>query len=497
MAARKLLLVLLIIVFSIPVYAEDISATGYASTASEAQDRAKEKLMELVFGTSVSTITSIGLYEDNAGYSESSFYNSVSTFSYGDLLGIRYTQAKKSLDNKIEVTAFIEESSSALYEMEMKSLSKEIRNEYEKYKHASVSIEDKKDCLINLLNMFSKFTNYRQVLIMLGKTETIPEIPVDETYKSLSDQLYSIYTELMNLEEEKKNNSSYSDIVEINAKIEKLKAEQDAAKAASDHSLVEQRLIYEQGIRESISKVIESSVLGATSITKGYSIAEDLKTVEECISLYNDITEQYEARLSEVRSRNANELEKGVASIKSREYELAELSNGLPTELALAMRNYEVKEFTNLKHAELEEQENLITSLFRDEIQRLYDSMAQNCLTVESREYKVSTADSDTSWARKAWDGEKNCWIIVFDNPYLSSFSCNLGYSTLTGKEPPSIPKTGEFSEEVMKQYDSFKIAVNEYDSELGKGRMLDFEFSLSITIDVHSGKALFETHSP
>ena len=360
MAARKLLLVLLIIVFSIPVYAEDISATGYASTASEAQDRAKEKLMELVFGTSVSTITSIGLYEDNAGYSESSFYNSVSTFSYGDLLGIRYTQAKKSLDNKIEVTAFIEESSSALYEMEMKSLSKEIRNEYEKYKHASVSIEDKKDCLINLLNMFSKFTNYRQVLIMLGKTETIPEIPVDETYKSLSDQLYSIYTELMNLEEEKKNNSSYSDIVEINAKIEKLKAEQDAAKAASDHSLVEQRLIYEQGIRESISKVIESSVLGATSITKGYSIAEDLKTVEECISLYNDITEQYEARLSEVRSRNANELEKGVASIKSREYELAELSNGLPTELALAMRNYEVKEFTNLKHAELEEQENLI-----------------------------------------------------------------------------------------------------------------------------------------
>jgi len=456
--------------------AKTLSATGYASTVAEAQDKALEKLLELIFGTSVSSVTKTNVREDSQGNSESSFSNSFNSITSGSLIGIHYTTAKKSIDGKsYEITAYIEGSSLALYTKELTSLSDEIYKEYNK---KIVDLEEKKNQLITLLSLVAKFTNYRQVIISLSETTNVSDLPIGETYRSLSEQLESVYIQLMNTEEQKKQSASSSaDISVIEAQISQLKAEQSALIAASTQLQIEQQRMYEQSLRESIAKMIENSVKEMSSMATGYSLEDDIDAAIQAIDKYNAMTSNLETMLQSVQARNAKELEIGVEAINSKEFRLAELSNGNPTDLAVEMRKKEVLEFSNQKKKELSEQENLIIEEYKGEIQRLYDSMVENCLTIEKRTYTLASANGDFVWFSEGYDGDTKSWNIVLGK-YTGYTVYGLSYKTLTGEDPSNGQSNLE--------YQNYLNSVDEYDKNLSS--IVSFKIELSVVFDAKNG---------
>lgn len=432
--------------------------------------------MELVFGTSASTVTKTKVKEDSKGNAEASFSNSFNSITSGSLIGVHYTTAQKSIDGKsYEITAYIDGSSLSLYEKELSSLSDEIYKEYNK---KTSDLEEKKNQLISLLSLVSKFTSYRQVVIYLGETTNVPELPISETYRSLSEQLESVYTQMMNSEEQKKQNvSSYADLSVIETQINQLRAEQQALMSASTQLQVEQQRMYEQSLRDSIKQMIENSVKETSSMATGYSLEDDIEAAVQAIEKYNAMTSNLEAMLQSVRSKNSKELEIGIKSINSKEYRLAELSNGEPTAFALDMRNKEVLEFTNQKKTELTEQENLIIDGYKEEIQRLYDAMVENCLTIEERTYTLSSSNGDFTWYSKGFDGATSSWNLILGK-YTDYAAYSLSYKVLTGNNPENGQSRLE--------YQNYLNSVDEYDNNLSN--LVSFIIELSVIFDAKNG---------
>ena len=477
---KRFLLIVLLTFACLSVYSIDvntpkersISADGYGSTASEAQKNAEQKLRERIFGTYVVTVTSTKASEGTYGSSLNSFSSSSNSISYGKLLAVNYSPATL-VGNEYKITASIEYSATNVYRNELRRLSGEIRQEYQK---SFSSLDDRKNQLLKLIELTQQFEDYKQVLIVIGD-DGIPDLPIPESIKSLTDQLESVYTELLNIAED---NSRWYDDANVRAQLELLRKEQEDLIKLSNQSQIEQRLMYEQNLKESIGRIIESYVVDSSSVVSGFSIEEDLKAVKESIENYNNIVDKYNQLVWNSQAKNSNELKLGISSIESKEYRTAEKGkDGKPTDFAVKRRAEEIEAFKKQKNSELSDQLKLIEDMLKNDIQSAYDSMVDNCTRMEDRVYTINSAVA--KWS-SLYDGEKYEWIISVKENYCD-FDFSIAYKDVEGSAPPTL--TSEKAE-----YDAYKDKVDAYTDNLRS--LAPFTIEISVAIDANRATVLY-----
>ena len=303
---RLFICALCLIGLSMPTFSKTIEAYGYASTPQEAQEAAQKKLTEQVFGTIVQNVTTVSV-KDTGTKSSETYSTSYNASSFGMLYGVEYSSLKKIDKSTYEVRAYIDDSNAILYVDGLNKVCEKISNVY--YNNES-SIADKKDKLIELLSLITQYENLKQVLIAMNHLDEIPAMPIEENYQSISTQLDSVYTELMN-EQEKKRETTI-DASAIDSIIEGLRIEQEAFTSSSEKALLEQRAMYEASIKESIQSVIASNQTVETKAVEGFSLQKDIEALNSVIAAYNRACYLMDRQIKSITEKNNNEISIGV-----------------------------------------------------------------------------------------------------------------------------------------------------------------------------------------
>ncbi len=479
-------LLVLVLFVSSGALASSISAIGYAQDPMSAQERALEKLSERIFGSYVSTVTSVNTADGTNGSYSSNYSNTYSNITRGRLIGVQYSNANRLSDGSYEVMARIEDSESLRYSSAIKRLSDSISNDYKWID--SGNLEQRKSRLVSLIENVQLFHDYSQVLFLLKGSEDIPQLPIEETEKSLRDRLESLLIEEMNGLSAAKLNSNEENRRRIEAQLDRLKSEQEELIETAKNAEMEERRKYEQSIRDRIERLVSKSLGYTVSSVGGYSIADDVAVAGKSVGQYNSIIDQYEAQLTELREKNAREVEIGTASIMDKKYSLAWLDkNGKPTPLAMSLREKQVSEFQKQKSDELSAQISLADSLFRPEIQRIYDNMVATCLNLEDRSYGISTAGHGLSFDNIVYDSSASNFIVQVKSPYIGKFSFSLPYSLVTGKAP--VTSISASSYEIEEFETNVSTYIEKFDS------IFSLSTSITVTLDAVNGYIRSDCH--
>ena len=190
---KKILILLLLGLFSVCLFARDIVVEGYGDTAEQAKNNASVNLSKYVYGEYVTSLTSAAINDLGNGLEKSSYSDSVSIANEGEMMGVVYSDAVSVGNGKYKVTATISDTLSNIYIDRIWNAAKSIDAIYAL---SPSTLDSVKARLLNLLAEIKKYDSYKQVALLLGVDfSSIRDYSSPITYQSVYVELQSLLIE--------------------------------------------------------------------------------------------------------------------------------------------------------------------------------------------------------------------------------------------------------------------------------------------------------------
>ena len=172
MKRLSILFILVALVCSFLSAQVTIEAEGSGKTVAEAKENARMNLAEKVFPGIVQSQTTVRVSDDTESYSSS--YSSKSSYTIvGEFPGFDYSIVSSKKNNCVVKTQITGDATTLnFYSGKMDEEGESAESLYERYLEmdSSVSVTKRKEALQAVLNCYSLYDMYRNIIIKLGGT---------------------------------------------------------------------------------------------------------------------------------------------------------------------------------------------------------------------------------------------------------------------------------------------------------------------------------------
>lgn len=467
-------------------FASDVSAIGYGDSIADAQANALHNLTSTIFGTNVFSGTLVTLDSQGDG---SSFSQSVSTLSYGNLVSVQYSNAEKTSggDKKLgtyKVCATIPDSAHDVYLIRLRDSMTSVRSIYAQN---ADGIDQRKAKLSNLLNALSEYNNSRQVLISMGYAASVPELGIPITFQSVYSEYESLLIEEENsLLKSSSSASTYAAQMELRFLLQQNEAEQKSLALQKENALAQANAMNLASINEQIQQAIEK-VVQTTSKVSDNDFASSASAILQAIADYDAMCALYDGLLADEFERIDLEYEVNRTALENKAFKTAELKmDGTPTDSALAVRADEMQELVQQRDLQKTRVENLVSDSLRKGIQDRYDNCVKLLDDVQSKSFILDSRDDRTALVIGSYDGEDFYWNVSLQSEDFSIHDIHVGYELLTGQEPV-IYSAGKKNRD---EYYKYVNAQASYDAALKDGaRLFDLIAQYHLVLDAKNDR--------
>ena len=446
MKRLSILFILVALVCSFLSAQVTIEAEGSGKTVEEAKENARMNLAEKVFPGIVQSQTTVSVSDDTESYSSS--YSSKSSYTIvGEFPGFDYSIVSSKKNNCVVKTQITGDATTLnFYSGKMDEEGESAESLYERYLEmdSSVSVTKRKEALQAVLNCYSLYGMYRNIIIKLGGTVSDEDI-LPKTYTVLSYELESLINEEEN--ELLRKSSSESINLEVTQRLAELqKAREENKKAieeASAQAKEQRTLKLQQKITEyTLSSVAENaSLLDTADSLEIDSYKEYLEAVETAQKDLAEISQMYTKLIAEQTAQIEASYNEESEAITTRAYPSAHLDlNGKPTADAKKLRENELNELRKEKDEEKTQIIETINSSMQREIRKRYQYYRTVIEALEEKTFNIQSSSNDISVSAK-YDGSSYRWILSFKVNKPMSVQIDgirLSYEKMTGFVIPS-----------------------------------------------------------
>ena len=466
--------------------ADSITATGFGDTPDEAKTEALRNLSESVFGTSV--ISGVVLQNSEIdGETRASYSQSVTAVSFGNLVDVKYSSYEKTTGSeekklgKYKINAYIDDSAKTIYESKINDSVKSI---HQIFRQPATSIEQKKAKLTNLLIAFSDYNTCKQVLIALGRADTVPHLDIEITYMSVFSEYESLLIEEENELLGMRNGtiSTVSTQAEIKELLQKNSEEQRRIaadkKSASEFAMAMNLAKINEQIRSTIDKLHSVSF----SSGEGDDFTVLLESLRKSVSAYNDVCNSFLSLKREEFARIEAEYSANRKALEEMAYKSAELKadGKTPTDAAAAFRQDQLKDLYDQSELEKKTVENVIIEKLGTEIQKKYDECIKAVKNLNKGHYTIYSNSDGFRLVVGQYDGEKYYWNCSIISSDIEITEICVDYELLTGENPVVY----DSQKQNRQEYQQYTNKQSVWDDKLRDSDAV-FVLSASFTVSV------------
>lgn len=495
---KRVIVVLLLLSLAFFSFASDVrvfTAYGEGATENDAKERAVSALAEMVFPVffKVERETSQYSEENNGSVTQDTFSTSSKTkisvvgeFPYFEYEVVSYSNDVFLVRAEIKG----DEKTLTFYKERADNERKTIEGVYSRYKESektSGSTRELIEALDNVLEHYPVYKLYRDIFVNLGgESASIALLDDFPTYDLLQYDKRALKIK------EQNEISAESFSYELEERIEKNKAEQEALKLAQKENREREKLQNEMetglALKDATASFENDESVGAEAQT-----GSDLDGFRECFGVvmranYNlsELLDLYESKREEEANKIEKSFEVGRKAIETRPYPSGLVDHkGNPTPDALKIRQMEIDELREEKDREKEDIYKIIDEGLCSVIQEKYDYLINAVKLLEGKEFHLSSKEGDFEHyiaQNYNYDGSSYCWYsyLIIGEPFVAvEEGVKLSYHSLTGK---SIPVKNEERYEYLKS-EAYSSEINEYTKAL-KARTFDSTLSFSVSFD-------------
>lgn len=497
---KRVIVVLLLLSLAFFSFASDVrvfTAYGEGATENDAKERAVSALAEMVFPVFFKVESETNQYseENNGSVTEDTFSTSSKTkiSVVGEFPHFEYEVVSYSNDVFL-VRAEIkgDEETLDFYKGRADNERKSIVGIYSRYKESenhSGSTRELIEALDNVLEHYPVYKLYRDIFVNLGGESASIALPDDfPTYDLLQYDKRALKIK------EQNEISAESFSYELEERIEKNKAEQEALKLAQKENREMEKL---QNEMETGLALKDAAASFDDEEESGNSTGLDLDGFRECFGVvmranYNlsELLDLYESKREEEAKKIEKSFEEGKNAIETRPYPSGLVDyEGNPTSDALKIRKMEIAELREEKDKEKEDIYKIIDESLCAVIQEKYDYFISAVRLLEKKKFHLSSKEGDFSHylpSKFNYDGEKQTWYskLTIAEPFLEvEQDVRLTYNSVTGNTIP-LREPARLKYLASERYNS---EIDEY-TKILKASNLESTLTFSVTFDESTG---------
>lgn len=445
-------LLLLLCLSSSFLFAVDITATGTGATEEEAKQDARVQLSEMIFGTSVFSLTTTKTFATSSSFSQdassssSSFQSTNNFITSGKLIGVEY-KIQNSSSKKVTVTATIPDTAYTIYEENIKNAATTVKNLYNRNNQLTNKNDTnyftlKKSLLLNLYNALIEYQSYRQILIYMQHSSSVVDLNLDISVQSISFDYESLLIEEENAIRAKigvTGAASSVDYINLQYELNQNIKAQSELKRQQEEILrqVEEQRIAE--INSQMKNVLESTAQ-VTITNLSDSFWETYQELKNAINTYNSLVKQYNDFLRNELSKIEQTYSTNRKAVERKAYPSAQLQDGAPTAIALEFRRQELNELSQARDKDRQSVTKLVSDNFATPLQNSYDTVAKLLISLQESTYIASVSAGDYTMIRSKYEGNYYRWpfSLIYRDGFSALNLSNLfiNYKDLSGKDP-------------------------------------------------------------
>lgn len=434
---KSIVVALLILLVSVPVLANDISAVGYGNTKEEADKVALQNLYGSIFPVFVTYTATTSTSSTSSSFSSeavSQFFGELTGFSFE---AVSVPEAEKR-SYKYGSKVILKDNASNLLFLttKIKEAKEEVNYYYDKANTSAV--EEKSNYLKKVLSSYLVFNNYKMVLIKLGHEQEIPEIGIDKTYNILQEEYNSALIDLENYYRNNQSGNNNRTTQELIALLSQNQEEQRIAQEKRNEALKQQQMLKEAELQEKKNQFI-GSVIGSAVVVSGTSFEDFLSMyndVQNSIKEFNRICDEYESMIASENKRIDNAIKDEAAAIRNRPYRTGQIAeNGKPDSFAIEAREKDVSAMKDEKEKERVTIRRFIDSIMQPAIQDNYNLIISNVERISKTVFSDSVSKGGIKVKYNKYVLSDFAWNISVFSDYVSEIKhdINLYYKDLVG----------------------------------------------------------------